>query len=83
MLKLQKREKENETQASADPESAAKPSAPVLEDTEAAGSCEAAETADTRTAPSTFCFLLIMRKLSRACKPVSKSNIFDSQVSRQ
>lgn len=53
LLNLQKSEKESE-----DPESAANPSAPVLEDTEAAGSCEAAETADTRSVLSPVDFFM-------------------------
>lgn len=78
MLNLQKSEKESEKKESEDPESAAKPSAPALEDTEAAGSCEAAETADTRNVLSHVYFS--MRKSSHNCKRVSKSNIFHSQV---
>lgn len=81
MLNLQKSEKESEKKESEDPESAANPSALVLEDTEAAGSCEAAETADTRNVLSPFHFF--MRKSSHNCKRVSKSNIFDSQVSQR
>lgn len=55
MCDLQKSEKVSEMKESEDPDRAADPSAPLLTDTEAAGSCEAPETADTRTVLSHFC----------------------------
>lgn len=84
LLNGQTREKESEMKESEDPESAAKPSAPVLDDTEAAGSGEAAETVDTRTV-SYFSSSSSSSSSSQwlNCTWVSESNVFDSQVNQQ
>lgn len=68
-----------------EPESQMDLSSPVLEETEAAGSSDSKETADTRTSVSSFCFyylknvIVFMTKLSLLCK----SEIFYLQVNQR